>query len=128
MKHGIMRRSPLALAGTALLLALSGCGGQDIAMTNYGPSKAMQICVNSGGTLQARGKAGRVTCVHPYSDAGRRCTTGSDCQGRCLADRGPDGLPALGAQTPGHCQADDQLYGCYAEVEGGRAKAAICVD
>jgi len=123
-----MRRGPLALLGAALLLALGGCGGQDIAMTSYGPSKAMQICVNSGGTLQARGKSGRVTCVHPYADAGRSCTSSADCQGRCLADRGPDGLPTLGAQTPGHCQADDRLYGCYAQVEGGKARAAICVD
>jgi hypothetical protein len=122
-------RATFALLAGATALFLSGCQS-DLKMsdTNAGPSLDLQLCAAQGGSVQSRGKLGRPVCVHPYSDAGKSCSGKSDCRGRCLANEGPGGLPKLGDATGGHCQPDDRLFGCYAEVEGGKAKAAICVD
>jgi hypothetical protein len=111
-------------------LALGGCKS-DLKMSEVRgtvPSRDLQLCASSSGRIESRGKAGIPTCVHSYSDAGKACSGKSDCKGRCLANEGPGGLPRLGNATGGHCQADDKLFGCYAEVQGGKAKAAICVD
>ncbi len=110
-------------------LALAGCQ-QDLKMSNNGgvPSLDLRACAVSGGTVEARGKLRAPICVHPYSDAGKSCAGKKDCQGRCLANEGPGGLPKLGEATAGHCQPDDRLFGCHAEVEGGKAKSAVCVD
>lgn len=86
-------------------------------------------CEQSGGTVQRRGRIGMEQCVHRFADAGKTCTDTSQCEGKCVASAGavsPD-KPAAGPIT-GQCQADDKLYGCYAEVVGGKAPAAICVD
>lgn len=116
-----------ALLAAVLALSLSGCQ-QDLSMTQMGPSRELQSCASSGGMIQARGRLGTPMCVHPYSDAGKSCSDKSDCQGRCLADPGADGLPKLGEAATGRCQADDKLFGCYAELRDGKARAAICVD
>lgn len=124
------RSTPLALLGLACALALGGCQS-DLKMSEVRgtvPSRDLQMCASQGGRIESRGKLGRPVCVHPYSDAGKACSGKSDCKGRCLANEGPGGLPKLGDATGGHCQADDRLFGCYAEVEGGKAKSAICVD
>ena len=120
----------LVLLAAATALFLGGCQS-DLKMSatpGTVPSRDLQMCASSGGRIESRGKAGIPTCVHPYSDAGKTCSGKSDCKGRCLANEGPGGLPTLGSATGGHCQADNKLFGCYAEVEGGKAKAAICVD
>ena len=121
-------RSTLALLGATLALALTGCTPA-VEMAQRGtPSKTLLSCANSGGTLQARGRSRQMICVHPYGDAGKSCSSKKDCQGRCIADRTDGELPKLGDAVAGRCEADNRLFGCYAEVEGGKAKAAICVD
>ncbi len=123
-----MIASRFALMGLVVALGLGGCS-PDVSMTNRGPSRELQSCANAGGTLQARGKLRTPVCVHPYSDGGRRCTGKADCKGRCIAEpRSEGGLPEAGTAVLGRCQADDKLFGCYAEVEGGKAKGGICVD
>jgi hypothetical protein len=82
-------------------------------------------CEAEGGSVQRRGMLGMEQCVHAYADAGKQCTDSSQCQGKCVGSAGavsPD-KPASGT-----CQADDRLYGCYAEVRQGKAVNAICVD
>jgi hypothetical protein len=123
-------RATFAVVGAAMALFVSGCQS-DLKMSEVAgtvPSRDLQLCASSGGRIESRGKAGIPRCVHPYSDAGKACSGKSDCKGRCLANEGQGGLPKLGDATGGHCQADDKLFGCYAEVQGGKAKAAICVD
>ena len=118
----------LALLGAVLAFALAGCAPK-VEMAQRGtPSKTLLSCAGSGGTLQARGRAQQMICVHPYADAGKRCSAKKDCQGRCIADGSTGALPKLGQPATGRCQADDRLFGCYAEVDGGKAKATICVD
>ncbi len=124
------RANILALLGLTVAFMLGACQ-QDLRMGDTPgtvPSRDLQRCAASGGTIQSRGKLRTPVCVHPYSDAGKSCSGKSDCAGRCLANEGPGGLPKLGEATGGHCQADNKLFGCYAEVEGGKARPAICVD
>ena len=83
-------------------------------------------CATRGGTMKPVGRAQTMQCVVAYSDAGKRCTTGSDCQGDCRVEEAP--FPEAGAAAVGRCQADSQPFGCHAKVENGRATPAICID
>lgn len=83
-------------------------------------------CAARGGTMRAVGRAQTMQCVISYVDAGKRCTTGSDCQGDCRVETTP--FPETGANAVGQCQADSQPFGCHAKVENGKAMPAICVD
>lgn len=128
MKTRASARTRFALLAAAFALVASGCS-PDVSMTRAGPSRELQSCAKSGGTLEARGKLRTPICVHPYSDGGRSCSGKADCKGRCIAERGSEGgLPEAGSAVLGRCQADDKLFGCYAEVEGGKARGGICVD
>jgi putative hemolysin len=83
-------------------------------------------CAERGGTLKPVGRAQTMQCVIAYADAGKRCTTGSDCQGDCRIEDAP--FPNAGASAVGRCQADSQPFGCHARVEDGKATPAICID
>ena len=83
-------------------------------------------CATRGGTMRPVGRAQTMQCVVNYSDAGKRCTTGSDCQGDCRIENTP--FPNAGADAVGTCQRDSQPFGCHARVENGKATAAICID
>ena len=76
--------------------------------------------------MQAVGRAQTMQCVVAYADAGKRCTTGSDCAGDCRVESTP--FPEAGANAVGQCQADSRPFGCHAKVENGKATPAICVD
>ena len=62
-----------------------------------------------------------------YADAGKRCTTGSDCLGDCRVED-VTAAPAAGTPAVGQCQAVCGQFGCYTRVENGKAEATICVD
>ncbi len=81
-------------------------------------------CETSGGSVQRRGMIGMEMCVHPYADAGATCSDSSECEGKCVAGAGNAPDEAI----TGQCQADDRLFGCYAEVKAGKAAYTICVD
>lgn len=82
-------------------------------------------CTSAGGTVQRRGRMQAESCVHAFADAGKVCTDSSQCEGKCV---GSAGAVSPTATASGQCQADDRLFGCYAEVKGGKAVNAICVD
>lgn len=82
-------------------------------------------CTAGGGTVQRRGRAGVEQCVRPFADAGKQCTDSAQCQGKCVGDAG---AASTGGAVTGQCQTDNRLYGCYAEIKGGKAVNAICVD
>ncbi|WP_395333859.1 hypothetical protein WBP06_08740 [Novosphingobium sp. BL-8H] len=129
-----MRGLWTVLAGA---LALAACAPQDgpqpaVTPTSEaaGYSRDMSAadraaCEQSGGTVQRRGRMGMEQCVHRFADAGKTCSDTSQCEGKCVASAG-----AVSPDKPGvgQCQADDKLYGCYAELRDGKAPAAICVD
>jgi hypothetical protein len=85
-----------------------------------------QECAARGGTMKRIGRAQTLQCVVAYTDAGKRCTTGSECQGDCRVEQSP--FPEDGASAVGQCQADSQPFGCHATVENGKATQAICID
>lgn len=85
-------------------------------------------CEAAGGFLAQRGKLQSRICVHPYADAGKTCRDSQECDGKCVTSpQAEPGEPADG-QLVGQCQADDALFGCYAEVVDGKRVRAICVD
>ncbi len=95
----------------------------DAAGASTTPDEA--ACAAQGGELRALGRLQRVQCVVPYADAGRSCTTGSDCSGNCLA---ANHLP-VGAPASGTCQRDaGEKFGCRQRIDGGVAQAILCVD
>ena len=121
-------RVRIGLMGAALALVVSGCVPQ-IGLVDGVPSAELNRCARQGGSLQARGRAQTVMCVVPYADAGKSCSSNKDCQGRCLAQPGKDGnLPLDEQKAPGRCQADDKLFGCFAELEGGKVVRSMCID
>lgn len=125
-----MIRARYCLAAFGAMMALSACQpGDNIQMMPGLPSAETRACATTGGFIAQRGRAQRAMCVHPYGDAGKVCQSGADCQGKCIATAGANGgLPQAGEATAGFCQADDKLFGCYAEVENGVARRSICVD
>lgn len=121
-------RLPIAALVSVAALTLAACAPKAV---ETGAETAVQTptaadCAARGGTMQAVGRAQTMQCVVKYADAGKRCTTGSDCAGDCRIESTP--FPTEGAAAVGVCQADSRPFGCYARVEGGKATPAICVD
>jgi len=85
------------------------------------------LCDRAGGKMLPQGRMQSVRCVLTYTDAGKRCTDGADCQGDCrISDVA--GAPTAGTNAVGQCTADSSRFGCYTTVTGGKAEATICVD
>jgi hypothetical protein len=94
---------------------------------NYTMSQAERdACTAANGFVDRRGRIQAEVCVTPYADAGKVCTDGDQCEGRCIAE-GQAGTPP-GETTEGICQRDDYLFGCYGIVEDGVIEAGLCVD
>lgn len=83
-------------------------------------------CARRGGAMRPVGRLQTLQCVVRYGDAGRRCTSGEQCQGDCRIE--DDTAPAEGQPAAGQCQASSNRFGCYTRVENGRAAPTICVD
>ncbi|MBB6123043.1 hypothetical protein [Sphingobium subterraneum] len=125
------RNRLLWLAPAALALLMSGCAPAPQPATETPPLQTTTAasCTAEGGFLDRRGRLQSQLCVHPFADAGKSCSGDADCQGKCIATPGETGgLPETGQPAKGQCQADDALFGCYAEVEAGVVKYGICKD
>ena len=85
-----------------------------------------QACTARGGSYLQGGLMGGWMCAIRYSDAGKRCTSGDQCQGDCRSEGGV--APEAGAPATGRCQADSRPFGCFAKVEDGKATPALCID
>lgn len=122
-----MRFHIIALMSVAVM-ALGACAPQPVVSGVEGAVQTPTAadCAARGGTMQAVGRAQTMQCVVKYADAGKRCTTGSDCAGDCRVEQSP--FPQEEAAAVGVCQADSRPFGCHATVENGKATAAICVD
>ena len=108
---------------------LAVTGGAQPASRETGSPDAQQ-CRARGGTVSRRGITQSPVCVVPYADAGRACSDDSDCLGRCLLPADDDWhRHPPGSRATGQCQAENNDYGCFAEVRNGRvAGAFICTD
>lgn len=117
---------PILMIG-ALLLAACQPISQPVQSPGLpsGPVSAAD-CAANGGKMRPVGRAQTTQCVIAYADAGKPCSTGSDCLGNCRVETAP--FPEAGRPATGRCQADSQPFGCHATVENGHAGPAICVD
>ena len=126
----------LRLTAPLLLLGMAGCQGLDksqtvaaAAETPNSATAAAAACPPDG-KRAAGGKAepgARFAC---YADAGKACTSGSECAGDCLVpnDRASRILQP-GQKAVGRCQATASPFGCRATVENGRVAAPwVCRD
>ena len=90
-------------------------------------SQEKAACVAAGGIVERAGLAGIERCTRIYSDAGKPCKGSDECEGQCRA--GPD-TEAIGHKrlATGICQATDNPFGCFANVENGTLGPMLCVD
>lgn len=80
-------------------------------------------CLNNGGSIRQAGILGYPTCITPYQDADKLCSSSSQCEGRCLAED-------IGSLEGGKCEYDDSPFGCYVIIENATKGEyiSICVD
>lgn len=114
------------IAAVALLAA--ACSSQPTGSAAEAPMQSADAasCATRGGTMQQVGRMQSWQCVVRYTDAGKRCTDGDQCQADCLIE-GNSGV-APGAAVAGVCQATSNRFGCNTAVEDGKAGATLCID
>jgi hypothetical protein len=83
-------------------------------------------CQLAGGEMKPVGRRQLLQCVLSYADAGKSCSSGSQCEGDCRVGPGVEAVP--GQDVVGQCQATSDRFGCSTRVEEGRAEATICID
>ncbi|MEX1368132.1 MAG: hypothetical protein AB1Z98_33695 [Nannocystaceae bacterium] len=109
-------------------------------------------CLADGGSWAARGMLGIESCSRPTTDAGKRCLSGSDCEGACIEDQaeaiGDDVL--AGVEVPrcspgreprllvGKCDDRTLRFGCHPRLRAvtvaclwprvSRRALSVCVD
>ncbi len=54
--------------------------------------------------------------------------TSEDAAGHGLAPQRDRALPLDEQKAPGRCQADNKLFGCFAELDGGKVVRSMCID
>lgn len=113
------------IAAVALLAsACAPVSPTDASLPGQTPDAAS--CASRGGEIRRVGRMQSEQCVIKYADAAKPCTDGSQCAGDCRIEATP--FPQAGQAATGQCQAESQNFGCHANVEKGKATAAICID
>ena len=97
-----------------------GCTGSLI------PQHVEAACKSLGGTMQPQGMSGCLSCVQQYSDGGKACRDGSECQGYCKGWMDMD--KTKGGDFVGECAYDDSIFGCYTIIEEGKQVSGGCTD
>lgn len=83
-------------------------------------------CEAAGGSVQPSGRLQWENCVQPFADAGKACSSDTDCAGECRYEGDAELSP--GDAVAGTCQVTDAQFGCNTAVENGRIARTICVD
>jgi len=82
-----------------------------------------KACRADGGVIQGVGMFATPACVRPYADAGKICSSRSDCQGACHAAQDA----VIGEVATGTCQKNTHDHsGCHDGVEDGRVVPGMC--
>ena len=80
------------------------------------PSSQQQVlCEKAGGQWATAGDTGANLCVRRMKDAGKHCSTKTDCQGQCLAR----------SQT---CSPIDPMIGCNDVLEKDGRMVTLCLN
>ncbi|RZJ96375.1 MAG: hypothetical protein EON88_07915 [Brevundimonas sp.] len=83
-------------------------------------------CAARGGEIRRVGRMQSEQCVILYSDGGKACTDGDQCQGDCRVE---GNTPIKDRDNAaGVCTADSNRFGCFTTIEDGKAGATLCVD
>lgn len=83
-------------------------------------------CGTMGGHIQPVCLSGEKVCLTDYTDAGKACSSSTECQGKCVY-AGPEGK-AVGDSVMGQCEENNNPCGCWQLVEKGELHAQICAD
>ena len=78
-------------------------------------SAAHLACEKKGDLWVKAGTSGAFACVKRTGDAGKRCTTGKQCQGECLA-------------RSGTCAPYRPLFGCNDIFQDDGVRMTLCLD
>jgi len=89
-------------------------------------------CKSAGGLWGAIGLSPVESCNMPTSDAGKECSSQSDCEGACLveltAEQKEKVIAGTVVETTGTCTPYWITVGCRAFVEDGKIENIICID
>jgi hypothetical protein len=86
----------------------------------YMESSEQRNCKEKDGSwIEGVGK-----CLLLTADAGKDCTSSSQCQTVCVADEAAQ----RGAKTTGECYGSELFYTCVTLVEDGTAQGVSCFD
>lgn len=87
--------------------------------------KDKAACLGEGGSWERMGFLQKSGCIRTSRDAGKSCTSSSQCEFRCLAASFPNSAndPVVGV-----CATTDSNFGCRAFIENGRFVQGPCVD
>lgn len=118
----------LTVLMAASALFLSGCSAaSDVATApKTTATNTIEACTQQGGKLQQVGRAQTWQCILQFTDAGKPCTDGSQCQGNCMAK--PDEDVRATASAIGICAANSDRFGCQSTITNGVASPVRCVD
>lgn len=83
------------------------------------------ICEAAGGEVMRAGLAGFENCIQTFGDGGKTCSDSAECMGTCRAYDMPK---SFDEPMTGQCAKTDNIFGCYATIEGGQADGMMCVD
>ena len=87
--------------------------------------KTAQACAAAGGTWRKVGMLRQELCDMPTHDAGKSCSSSSECESICVAPKDAD----LTKPVTGSCYRSFMLLGtCLARVENGKVESAQCTD
>lgn len=78
-------------------------------------SAAQLACEKKRDLWVKAGDSGASACVRRMKDAGKRCTTGKQCQGECLA-------------RSGTCAPYQPLFGCNEVLQDNGVRTTLCLD
>jgi hypothetical protein len=118
----IPRLLAIALCSAALAAASQGGAVRNAKLD----SQQRAQCSARSGKVMIAGLSGNEICALPLADAGKSCTSGSQCIGDCLLD---GNLPmGPGVRVAGRCEPTDYGFGCRTIVENSRVQHRICID
>ncbi|MEM0515753.1 hypothetical protein WCN91_10085 [Pseudoalteromonas sp. YIC-827] len=85
----------------------------------------VNACLDNGGVIKPVCMNAIPACIYKYPDAGKQCSSGSECEGDCLV---VGHFVAEGSAAIGQCSVDNDPCGCYQRILDGVAEYAMCTD
>ena len=105
------------------VLALASCveSPPDAGQGQTFSASARAECEAKGGRVGRGGLLPDDVCFTPMPDAGKACTSKTDCEGMCIADM-------VGETKGGTCAKESPMFGCFDFYDDKGQRLGICVD